>query len=146
MFAAPLGRRESMMIKCRDRPRDSERPGHPAAGCGCRLWWWPHRGARAIAKWCGCRCRVAAGEWRRHDGGTGADVLCQTGTAHRHLNGLVDDTGVHMMTPGEARTGVSGGMPGRKDMRPAPCLGGKGVFPYQRLGQVDLAMPRARSC
>jgi hypothetical protein len=46
-----------------------------------------------------------------------------------------------MMATSDTGTRVNGEIPGRKDLRPAPCLGGMGVFPGQRLGQVDFAMP-----
>jgi hypothetical protein len=58
-----------------------------------------------------------------------ADLLRQTGTANRHFDGLVDDAGVNMMATGDARTRVNGEIPGRKDILPAPFLGGIGVFP-----------------
>jgi ubiquinone/menaquinone biosynthesis C-methylase UbiE len=61
-----LGRQERMQITRRDRPRDLERRGYPAAGCGYRSWWWPDPCVQAGAEWCGCRCRVAAGGWRRN--------------------------------------------------------------------------------
>jgi hypothetical protein len=59
-------REASLQITRRDRPKGSARPGHPAAGRGCRSWWWPHRCARAVAEWCGYRCHVAAGGWRKN--------------------------------------------------------------------------------
>jgi hypothetical protein len=55
----------SKNVRHRGRPRGSELPAHPAAGCGCRSWSWPDPCGRAVAEWCGCRCRVEAGEWRR---------------------------------------------------------------------------------
>jgi hypothetical protein len=73
--------------------------------------------------------------------GMGADVLRQTGTANRHLNGLVDDAGVDIMATGEARTRVNGEIPGRKDILTAPLLDGMGVFPSQSMREVCLAMP-----
>jgi hypothetical protein len=73
--------------------------------------------------------------------GMGADVLRQTGTANRHLEGLVDDAGVNMMAAGEARPRVNGEIPGRKDILPAPFLGGIGVFPSQSIREVHLPMP-----
>jgi hypothetical protein len=73
--------------------------------------------------------------------GMGADVLRQTGTVNRHLEGLVDDAGVNMMAAGDARPRVNGEIPGRKDILPAPFLGGMRRLPSQRMGQVDLAMP-----
>ena len=51
--------------------------------------------------------------------GRGADGLRQTGTAHRHLDGLIDDAGVHMMATGDAGTRVDGDVPGGKDRLPA---------------------------
>jgi hypothetical protein len=56
----------SKNIKHRGRPGGSELPGHLAAGCGCRAWSWHDRWARAVAEWCGCRCRVGAGEWQKN--------------------------------------------------------------------------------
>jgi hypothetical protein len=76
--------------------------------------------------------------------GVGADVLRQTGTANRHLGGVVDDAGGTIMATGHTRARVNGAMPGRKDLRPPPCLGGIGVFPGQRMGEVRLAMPLSR--
>ena len=37
--------------------------------------------------------------------GMGADVLRQTGTADRYLDGFVDDAGINMMTAGEPERG-----------------------------------------
>ena len=73
--------------------------------------------------------------------GMRADVLRQTGTAHRHLDGLIDDAGVHMMATGDARTRVNGEIPGGKDILPAPFRGGLGIFPRQRMREVHRAMP-----
>jgi len=52
------------------------------------------------------------------------DVLRQTGTADGHLDGVVDDAGVHVMATGDTGTRVDGDVPGGEDIRPAPCLGG----------------------
>jgi hypothetical protein len=57
----------SKKVEHRGRPGGSELPGQLATGCGCRSWSWQDRCARAVAEWCGCRYRVGAGEWRRHD-------------------------------------------------------------------------------
>src|SRR5205823_11777476 len=73
--------------------------------------------------------------------GIGADVLCQTGTANRHLDGFVDNAGVNMMATGDTGTRVDGNVPGGEDILPAPFLGGIRILPSQRMGQVDLAMP-----
>jgi hypothetical protein len=73
--------------------------------------------------------------------GMGADVLRQTGAANRRLAGLVNDARVTMMALDETSARVNGEVPGRKAVLPAPFLGGMGVFPSQRMGQVDLAMP-----
>ena len=73
--------------------------------------------------------------------GVGADGLRQTGTTNRHLDGLVDDTGVNVMATGDASTRVHGEIPGRKDILPAPLPGSIRILPSQRMGQVDLAMP-----
>jgi hypothetical protein len=58
--------RPSKNVKHRGRPGGSERPAHPAAGCGCRSWSSQDPYARGVAEWCGCRCRVGASEWRRN--------------------------------------------------------------------------------
>jgi hypothetical protein len=76
--------------------------------------------------------------------GMGADVLGQTGTAHRHLDGLIDDAGVNVMATGNARTRVNREIPGRKDILPALCLGGMRSLPSQRMGQGDPTMPLSR--
>ena len=68
--------------------------------------------------------------------GMGADLLRQPCTAHRHLDGFVDDARVNMMATREARARVNGEIPGRKDILPAPFLGGSGVFPRQRMRKV----------
>ena len=72
--------------------------------------------------------------------GMGADLLGQTGTANRPLDGLVDDAGVHVMATSAARTRVNGEIPGRKDLLPAPFLSGIGVFPSQSMREVRLTM------
>ena len=72
--------------------------------------------------------------------GMGADGLRQTGTADRDLDGVVDDAGINMMTACDTSTRVSGEVPGGEDRRPAPLLGGMGILPIQRMGQVDLTM------
>jgi hypothetical protein len=55
--------------------------------------------------------------------GVGADVLRQTSAVDGQLDGLVDDAGVHVMAPGEARPRVYGEIPGGEDILPAPCFG-----------------------
>jgi hypothetical protein len=55
--------------------------------------------------------------------GVGADGLRQPSAVDRHLNGLVDDAGVHMTAPDEARLRVYGEIPGGEDRRPTPCFG-----------------------
>ena len=60
--------------------------------------------------------------------GMGADLLRQTGTANRHLDGLVDDAGVHVMATGDTGTRVDGNIPGGKDVLPAPFLAACGDF------------------
>ena len=57
-----------------------------------------------------------------------------------HLDGFVDDAGINMMTACDTRTGVYGEVPGGEDILPAPLLGGMGILPIQRMGQVDLTM------
>ena len=54
----------------------------------------------------------------------GADLLRQPRAAHRRLDGLVDDAGVKMMTTREAGARINGERPGRKNVLPAPVLGG----------------------
>ncbi len=66
-----------MQIKRRDRPRDSARPGLPAAGHGGRSSWSPHRCARAVAEECGYPYRVAAGGWQ-NSGGNAARGITAT--------------------------------------------------------------------
>ena len=56
--------------------------------------------------------------------GMGADLLRQTGTANRHLDGLIDDAGVNVMATGDTGTRVDGKIPGGKDILPAPFFGG----------------------
>ena len=56
--------------------------------------------------------------------GVGADVLGQTGPAHRHLDRLVDDARVNMMATGDASTWIHGKMPRGKDILPAPFFRG----------------------
>jgi len=73
-----------------------------------------------------------------------ADLLRQTGTTNRSLDGLVDDAGVNVMATGDVGTWVNGEIPGRKDILPAPFLGGTGVFPSQSMREVHLAMPLSR--
>jgi phytoene/squalene synthetase len=71
----------------------------------------------------------------------GADVLRQTGTADRYLDGLVDDAGINMVTACDTGTRVYGEVPGGEDILPGPLLGGMGILPIQRMGQVDLTVP-----
>ena len=59
----------------------------------------------------------------------GADLLRQTGAAHRRLDGFVDEAGVKMMATREARSRINRERPGRKDILPAPFLSGSGIFP-----------------
>ena len=73
--------------------------------------------------------------------GMGADRLRQTGTLARHLDGLVDDAGVHVMATGDAQTRVAGQLPGGEDVRPAPGLGARPRLPSQCMGLVRLACP-----
>jgi len=63
-----------MKIKRPDRPRDSAPPGRPAEGCGCRSWSWPDRFVRAVAEWCGFRCRKEDQGIHRLVLGGGSDV------------------------------------------------------------------------
>jgi hypothetical protein len=58
-----------------------------------------------------------------------------------HLDGFVDDTGVHVMATGDASTRVYREMSGRKDILPAPFLGRMRILPRQGMGQVHRAMP-----
>ena len=73
--------------------------------------------------------------------GMGADMLRQAGPVDRHLDGLIDDAGVNMMAPGDARPRVNGEIPGGEDILSAPCLAGMWRLPSQRMGQVHLAIP-----
>lgn len=71
----------------------------------------------------------------------GTDLLRQSGTTNRHLNRLVDDARVHMMTTGDIRTRVNREIPGGKDILPAPLLGELGVFMRQCVWEVYRATP-----
>jgi hypothetical protein len=73
--------------------------------------------------------------------GVGADVLGQTGPAHRHLDGLVDDARVHMMATGDASTWIHGKIPRGKDILPALFFRGRRIFSRQRMRQGHLAIP-----
>lgn len=46
-----------------------------------------------------------------------------------------------MMAASDDRAGVNREIPGRKDILPAPFLGGVGIFPRQGIGEVDRAVP-----
>src|SRR3989442_6076350 len=70
----------------------------------------------------------------------GAYVLLQLGTAHRHLDVLVDYAGFHMMATGDTSTRVDGDVPGGEDILPAPLRGGIPILPSQRMGKVDCPM------
>lgn len=74
-----------------------------------------------------------------------ADSFGQPGFANRRLNGLIDDAGVDMMTPGYSATRINGKGSGWKDVLPAPFSGGMGIFPGQGMGQIAFAGPQDRS-
>jgi hypothetical protein len=76
--------------------------------------------------------------------GVGADGLRQTGTANGHLDGFVDDAGVHVVATGDTGTRIYGEIPGEEGILPALLLSGMRSLPIQRIGQVDLAMPPSR--
>ena len=78
--------------------------------------------------------------------GMGTNGLRQTGPANRHLDGVVDDVGVNVMATDDTGTRVHREIPGGEDILPALFLGGMRRLPSQRMGEGDLAMPRARSC
>jgi hypothetical protein len=46
-----------------------------------------------------------------------------------------------MMATSDTGTRVYGDVPGGKDILPAPLLRGVGIFPIQRMGQVNITMP-----
>ena len=76
--------------------------------------------------------------------GMGADVLRQTGPADRYFDGFVDDAGINMMTACDTSTRVYGEVPGGEDLQPAPLLGGIGILPIPRMGQVDFTVALSR--
>lgn len=53
-----------------------------------------------------------------------ADLLCKTSAADRRLDGLVDDTGIHMMATDDTRAWVNRDLPSGKNVLPAsPNIG-----------------------
>jgi hypothetical protein len=124
-------------------PRSSRGLGTPWPPC-CSMWgrsWrWPRRCAPAGAEWCGGRCRVDAGGCRRHDERYGRMCFVRpvqrTATPLALLMTLGSLWWRRMRPAGESTGRVRAGT-----RRPTPCLGGMRVFPSQRMGQVDLAMP-----
>ena len=70
-----------------------------------------------------------------------ADLLRQTGAAHRCLDGFVDNTWVKMVATGETRSRINRERPGRKDILPAPFPGSRGVFARQRIREIHRTIP-----
>jgi hypothetical protein len=73
--------------------------------------------------------------------GVSADLLSQAGAADRHLNGLVDNTGINMMATDDTRASVNGDIPRGKYVLSDPFPSSPGVLPGQGIGQVHLAAP-----
>jgi len=71
----------------------------------------------------------------------GANLLRHTSMVNRHLDGLVNDTRVHMLATGDATARVNGEIPRRKDLLPTPFCSGNGVFARQRMREVRRARP-----